>query len=65
VRIELNYEPVIDIVSTELRYLHNYFVKELENKTQAVFARNEAYDRLMIEKHIEAATVLLSWYEER
>ena len=62
-QIQLNSEQVADLVVAELRSLRRYFIKELDEENPCIFSMNENYDKLLIEEHIEAATLLLSWYE--
>jgi hypothetical protein len=61
--IEVTSEQVADLVAAELRSLRTYFINELDEENPCIFSMNENYDKLLIEKHIEAATLLLSWYE--
>lgn len=62
--IKLDSEQVALITQNELRSLRKYFFDLLEEETPNVFSRNPNYDKLLIEKHMEAATLLLNWYED-
>lgn len=61
--IKLEPEQVAHITVNELRLLRKYFIELLDEETSNVFSLNPNYDKLLIEKHIDAATLLLSWYE--
>ena len=61
--IKLESEQIALITENELRSLRAYFLELLDEETPNVFSRNPSYDKLLIEKHIDAATLLLSWYE--
>lgn len=61
--IKLDSEQVAHITENELRSLRKYFIELLDEETPNVFSLNPNYDKLLIEKHMEAATLLLSWYE--
>lgn len=62
-QIKLDSDQVADLVVQELRSLRSYFMRELDGENPRIFSVNENYDKLLIEKHMEAATLLLSWYE--
>ena len=62
--IKLEAEQVALITESELRSLRAYFLELLDEETPNLFINgNPTYDKLLIEKHLEAATLLLSWYE--
>lgn len=62
--IKLDSEQVAHITETELRSLRKYFMELLDEETPNVFSlKNPTYDKLLIEKHLDAAILLLSWYE--
>ena len=61
--IKLDSEQVAHITETELRALRKYFMELLDEETPNVFSSTPAYDKLLIEKHLDAAILLLSWYE--
>ena len=61
--IKLEAEQVALITESELRSLRAYFLELLDEETSNIFSTNPTYDKLLIEKHLEAATLLLSWYE--
>lgn len=61
--IKLDSEQVAHITETELRSLRKYFMERLDEETPNIFSLNPTYDKLLIEKHLEAAILLLSWYE--
>ena len=62
-QIKLDSEQVAHITEGELRSLREYFLGLLDEETTNVFSLNPTYDKLLIEKHLEAATLLLNWYE--
>lgn len=61
--IKLDSENIAYIVTEEIRVLRKYFLDLMEEETPNVFSLNPVYDKLLIEKHMEAATLLLNWYE--
>jgi hypothetical protein len=62
-QIELNSEQVADLVVQELLSIRSYFINELDGESHPIFSMNQKYDKILIEKHIEAVSLLLSWYE--
>jgi hypothetical protein len=62
-QVKINSEEVADLMVAELRSLRSYFIDELDEENHPIFSMNQNYDKLLVEKHIEAATLLLSWYE--
>jgi hypothetical protein len=61
--IKLNSEQLALIAMEELRALRKYFLELMDEEVPNVFSTNPVYDKLLIEKHMEAASLLLSWYE--
>ena len=61
--INLESEQIALITESELRSLREYLLNLLDEEIPNVFSSYPPYDKLLIEKHIDAATLLLSWYE--
>jgi hypothetical protein len=64
VAIEFGLEQVSRMVYTELLETRNMFLEDMESNGPAVFSCNEVYDKMQIQKHIDALDVILEWYRE-
>lgn len=62
--IDLNIEQVSRMVYQDLLDTRECFLEDLENGSAAVFSTAEVYDRILIEKHIEALDLILEWYRD-
>jgi hypothetical protein len=63
-QIKLDSEQTAHIAQQELQSLLSYFSEIMEEDQPNIFSADPIYDRILIEKHIEAASLLLNWYGE-
>lgn len=64
VSIQLDIDQVSRMVYNELLETRDCFLQDMEADGPAVFSRNEVYDKMLIQKHIEALDVILEWYRD-
>jgi len=62
--IELDTHQICRIVCADLLDCRQSFLESMEEDTPAVFSHNEVYDKMQIQKHIDAIDILLEWYRE-
>lgn len=55
---------VYRLVYNELLKTRNYFLRDMEADSPAIFSMNEVYDKMQIQRHIEALDVILEWYRD-
>jgi hypothetical protein len=63
VMINLDDEQFFNAIYSELEDTRDYFVEQLEVDNPAIFSMNEAYDKIVIAKHVEAFDLVMSWYK--
>ena len=64
VSIQLDCEQISRLVFAELQETREQFMEDLENGCVSVFSCNDAYDKALILKHIDALDLILEWYQE-
>ena len=64
VSIELDCEQISRMVYADLLDMRNSFLNDMESDCPSVFSTNEVYDKMMIQKHIDALDVILEWYRD-
>lgn len=62
VSIQLDCEQISRLVYDDLLETREYFIKEMEADNPCIFSFNEVYDKMLIQKHIDALDVILEWY---
>ena len=62
--IELDCEQISRIVYADLLETRDAFVEDMEADAPCIFSRNEVYDKMLIQKHIDALDVILEWYRD-
>lgn len=62
--LELNPAQICRIVYADLVDTRDAFLDDMESDEPAVFSHNEIYDKMQIQKHIDAIELLLEWYRE-
>ena len=62
VSIQLDCEQLSNMVFAELKQTRDQFLEDMEGDRPAVFSMNEIYDKMLIQKHIDAIDLLLEWY---
>lgn len=60
--IQLDCEQLSNMVFAELKQTRNQFLEDMESDRPAIFSMNEIYDKIVIQKHIDAIDLLLEWY---
>ena len=64
VSIQLDCEQISRMVYAELQETRNQFLEDMELDNPAIFSCNEIYDKMLIQKHIEALDLILEWYRD-
>lgn len=64
VAVELDGDQIAKLVYDDLLLTRQCFIDDMESDGPAVFSRNEVYDKMLIQKHIEALDVILEWYRD-
>lgn len=62
--IQLDIEQVSRMVYQDLLETRDCFLQDMEADGPAVFSSNEVYDKMQIQKHIDALDVILEWYRD-
>ena len=62
--VELDIEQVSKLVYADLLETREAFLEDLDNGSTSVFSTTDVYDRILIEKHIEALDLILEWYRD-
>lgn len=62
--LELDPTQIGRIVYADLVDTRDAFLDDMESDEPAVFSHNEVYDKMQIQKHIDAIELLLEWYRE-
>ena len=62
VSIQLDPEQISRMVYQDLLETRNCFLQDMEADGPSVFSCNEVYDKIQIQKHIDALDVILEWY---
>ena len=62
--IEVCHEQVDRLVFAELAQTRKYLLEDMERRSPNLFSCNEVYDKMQIQKHIDALDILLEWYRE-
>lgn len=62
--IELDCGQISRIVYADLLETRDCFLQDMENDQPGVFSMNEVYDKMQIQKHIDALDVILEWYRD-
>lgn len=64
VSIQLDLEQVSRMVYHELLETREAFLEDMEADAACIFSCNEVYDKMLIQKHIDALDVILEWYRD-
>lgn len=64
VSIQLEHDQINRMVYNELLETRNQFLEDIELDNPAIFSCNEIYDKMLIQKHIEALDLILEWYRD-
>lgn len=64
IEIDLDIEDVSRLVYKDLLETRQCFIDDMESDSPCVFSMNEIYDKMLIQKHIEALDVILEWYRD-
>lgn len=64
VSIDLDLDQISRLVYNELLETRDCFLQDMEADGPAVFSMNEVYDKMQIQKHIDALDVILEWYRD-
>jgi hypothetical protein len=64
VSIQLDCEQISRLVYQDLLETRDQFLDDLDAGSVAVFSTTDVYDRILIEKHIEALDLILEWYRD-
>lgn len=64
VSIQLDCEQISRLVYDDLLETRDRFLQDMEADGPAVFSMNEVYDKMQIQKHIDALDVILEWYRD-
>jgi hypothetical protein len=64
VAIQLDCEQISRLVYQDLLETRDQFLEDMECDCPAIFSRNEATDKIIIQKHIEALDLILEWYQD-
>lgn len=62
--IQLDIEQVSRMVYQDLLETRDCFLQDMEADGPAVFSCNEVYDKMQIQKHIDALDLILEWYRD-
>lgn len=63
VSIQLDGEQISRMVYAELVETREAFIEDMESERPAIFSLNEVYDKMLIQKHIDALDVIIEWYK--
>ena len=64
VLIDLDLDQISRLVYNELLDIRDCFLQDMEADGPAIFSMNEVYDKMQIQKHIDALDVILEWYRD-
>lgn len=64
VSIQLDCEQVSRMVFNDLLKTRGMFLEDMESDNPCVFSCNEVYDKILIQKHIDALDIILEWYRD-
>lgn len=64
VAIQLDCEQISRLVYADLLETRDQFLEDMESERPAIFSCNEVYDKMLIQKHIDALDVILEWYRD-
>lgn len=64
VAIQLDCEQIARMVFSELQETRDQFLEDMESDQPMVFSHNEIYDKMQIQKHIDALDLILDWYRD-
>lgn len=64
VSIQLDCEQVSRMVFNDLLKTRGMFLEDMESDNPCVFSCNEVYDKMLIQKHIDALDIILEWYRD-
>lgn len=64
ISIDLDIAQISRLVYQDLLETRDQFVEDLESEAVGVFSCTDLYDRILIEKHIEALDLILEWYRD-
>lgn len=64
VSIKLDPEQISRMVYDDLLLTRECFMDDMESDGPSVFSCNEVYDKILIQKHIDALDVILEWYRQ-
>lgn len=64
VSIDLDCEAVSRLVYNELVEAREAFLENMEEDRPSIFSMNELYDKMIIQKHIDALELIIEWYRD-
>jgi hypothetical protein len=64
VSIQLDHEQISALVYQDLCDAREQFIEDMECDSPNIFSANEIYDKILIQKHIEALDLILEWYRD-
>lgn len=64
VSIQLDCEQISRLVYADLLETRDQFLEDMERDNPAIFSCNEIYDKMLIQKHIDALDLILEWYRD-
>jgi hypothetical protein len=64
VSIQLDCEQISRLVYDDLLETREAFLADMEADAPCIFSCNEVYDKMLIQKHIDALDVILEWYRD-
>lgn len=64
IEFDLDIEDVSRLVYNDLLETRQCFIDDMESDAPCVFSMNEVYDKMQIQKHIDALDVILEWYRD-
>lgn len=64
VAIQLDHDQINRMVYDDLLMTRDQFLEDMECDRPSIFSRNEIYDKMLIQKHIDALDLILEWYKD-
>lgn len=64
VSIQLDGEQVSHLVYRELLDTRECLLEDMERDSPCIFSMNEVYDKMLIQKHIDALDLIIEWYRD-
>jgi hypothetical protein len=64
ISLQLDATQISNLVYAELIETRDQFLEDMECERPGIFSMNEVYDKMQIQKHIDAIDTLLEWYRD-